>query len=322
LRGVFDEAIQKNLIEHGLPRFARNDGKNKFIVTIRIIYMRHLALLISLILITLCGSAYSSDVQIVSDCVTLSDLLGATYPESEVQCGFMPGDSKTVPAGSVLTSLKRNALPTPDLPESFTVIRAGKQLDASTLTLELAELYQTAYPNKKIEVDNIRLTRDVYLAPNASYSLEADTGKFGAGYGSIVSGGVRVNFSYNVRLYEEAYIIIRGLRAGDELAGAVRKGMVDVTNLRTELVQDIDGLVAARSATKGKVLTADMVQTRPELDKGDMVMLVYDKDGIKLEIQCIAQGKAIVGKTFHVRSTATGKVFSAVYIGGGRADVR
>ncbi|MDR2869904.1 MAG: flagellar basal body P-ring formation chaperone FlgA [Deferribacteraceae bacterium] len=266
--------------------------------------------------------AGSIAVPINSDCVQLKDLFGIAYPPIKVQCGFMPGDEKPIPAGAVAALLRRNALPVPDMPESFTVIRAGKKLDSEGLRKELEALYKAAHADKTIAVESIRLTREVYIAAGANYELVVDTDKFGSGYGSLVSGDVKINFSYTVKVYEQGYVISAGLRAGDELAGAVQPELIDITNLRSPLVHDIDGLVAARSATRGKVLTVDLVQTRPERNKGDRVTLIYTSGKIRLEIDCIAEASAVVGKTFPVRNPSSGRVFTAVYLGEGLAEAK
>ena len=265
--------------------------------------------------------SFAAEVEIQSDCVSLQDLLGDNYPELSVQCGFLPGDTKIVPSGNVLSALKRNSLSPTELEESYTVTRAGVKLEPELVRTELTALYRVNHPGKIIEVELVRLSRDLHLPPGPCYDYIVATPKFGSAYGSIVSGSVKINFSYNVKVYEKGYVLISGLRSGDELGGAVMEELIDVTNLRTPLVKDLTDMIAARSATKGKVLTMDMVQPRPEKKKGDAVVLIYDKGSIKLEIECVAEGNAVPGNTLAVRNPSSGKVINATYMGDGFAVV-
>ncbi len=262
-----------------------------------------------------------TDITINTDCAYLQDLLPGEYPRVAVQCGFKPGDTKALPPAVIYTALKRLALPMPELSASFTVIREGRLLADDELASRLTELYTAAHPDSSLEISSIRMGRDIYVQSGADYEISADTDKLGSATAAIVSGDLRVNFSYTVKMYRQGYVATNRITPSDDLESLCEYTLVDVTNLRTPLLTDIKGMMVKRTTVRGKPITTDMVELKPERVKGDIIRLVYKSNDFKIEISAIAEGNAVKGKTFPVKNPSSGKVFTALYQGNGVATV-
>ena len=270
------------------------------------------------VLYALTGNAATFEID--GDCVYLNELFGEEYPSFPVQCGFQPGDRRLLPPNVINSALKRAGLP--DAADSFyTICRAGYKLSEEVIRQELTALYVNKYPEKEIRVESVRTGRDVYIAPGMAHRLEVDLDRLGSVQGYIRTGSVRNSFSYVVKAFEDGYIISEKVRHGDNLAEKTIKAFIDITNLRGELVKEPNGLVATKAFPKGRALTTDMVEMRPDRVKGDAVLIVYSRGNVKLEVPGIAEGNAVIGKNFLVRNPASGVVLSAVYEGNGKAVV-
>ena len=263
----------------------------------------------------------ASETVINDDCVYLHELVEGSYPALAVQCGFRPGDRKILPANVVSTTLKRAALPVPELPAAFTVSRQGYRLTEEIIQAGLESLYATGRPDSEIEIQSVRLSRDIHIAPGAEFSINTDTDKAGSVSAQIVSGDIKVPFAYTVRIYQEGWIATGRVAQGEEFAANVEFARVDVTGLKGNLALEIDGMIAKRTVPKGKAITSDMLENRPERVKGDPIRLIYDNSVIKIEIAVIAEGNAVPGKTFPVKNPVSDKVFMALYQGDGTAVV-
>ncbi|MDR2885076.1 MAG: flagellar basal body P-ring formation chaperone FlgA [Deferribacteraceae bacterium] len=271
------------------------------------------------VLILISASVFAQEVEISTNCVQATDLFGLGEPNLTVQCGFQPGDVKILPANVVATSYKRAGLTPPALPQNFTIRRAGYMVDSETILQEISDAYASAYPNKRVVIESFRMNKDIYIAPESTHELEFDLERFGTNHGVLRADDVRYSFSFIAKIYEKAYITSDRVNPGDDLSKLVSIEEVDVTNLRGTLVKDLKGLTVSRAVSKGRTLTTDMTEGLPERKKGDQVLLVYNDGTIKLEISAIAEGDAVVGKSFPVKNPISGKVFSAVYKGNGIA---
>lgn len=281
--------------------------------------MKRLLSAVLLLFIANLAVAGEDVIKIQAECVYLNEILDENYPAFPVQCGFMPGDEKNVPASVVISNLKRNGLTPPEMPAVFRVARSGYMLTEEALRQELSAVYAEKYPDKDIRVESVRFGREIHIPEDSEHALTFDVRKFGSANASLAAGNVRANFNYVVKVYEEGYVTTDRIKQGDSIDGKIMPELLDVTNLRGTLVKDPAGLVASKSLVRGKALTEDMVGSKPERIKGDPILLVYNDGTIRLEIMAIAEGNAVVGKTFPVKNPSSGKVFTAVYRGNGVA---
>lgn len=262
-----------------------------------------------------------TDIIINTDCTYLTDLLPGDYPQVAVQCGFKPGDTKVLPPAVIYTALKRLALPMPELSGSFIVVRKGHLLTDDELAGKLNELYTAAHPDSTLEISSVRMGRNIYAQSVDGYEISADTDKLGNVTATVVSGDVRVNFSYTVKMYQQGYVATNRITPSDDIESLCEYTTVDVTNLRSPLQTDVKGMMVKRTIVKGKPITTDMVELKPERVKGDTIRLIYKTNDLNIEIAAIAEGNAVKGKTFPVKNPSSGKVLTAMYQGNGVATI-
>ena len=258
--------------------------------------------------------------EIEAACAYLNDLLGENYPSSiSVQCGFSPGDRKLVLQTTVASALKRAGLyniPTGD----FIISRKGYILEGSVVHELLLAAYEDVYPKYEIKIENLRFASPFYLTEeNAPFELRVDTARKGSAQASLHSENMRGNLQYSVRLFDEGYILTDRAAKGEGLEGKLEFTKVDVTHLKSALVKEPEEIVAAKLLTKGQVLTSDMVSSKPDRLKGDVIHLAYQTEKMKIEIAVIAEADAVPGKNFLVRNPSTDKIFTVYYLGNGRA---
>jgi flagella basal body P-ring formation protein FlgA len=124
-----------------------------------------------------------------------------------------------------------------------------------------------------------------------------------------------------IKLFKIGYVAAERISPGSELEKYAEIERIDITNLRSPLASDITNCVAKRVVPRGKPITEDLAEVKPERLKGEPIRLIYNKDNLKLEITVIAEENAVTGRIFRVRNPISDVILVAKYIGGGTAVV-
>lgn len=274
-------------------------------------------LLIILMLLLSTGFAFAQKyVTITEDCVYLDELTASHIPHNKVECGIKVGSEKLITKDVIQSHLDSTGIKGTVLNDVL-VAREWEKLSYEKVSEYIKNEYKKAYPDMKIVVDQLRISEDIYDNPDTKMNISCDTSKLGGGYAQVRLGNNKYQIYYYVKGYKDAYVTTERIKAGDSLAGKIKKVNVEVTNLKNELVDNAESLAASRAVPAGKVITADIVQEKPALKKGEAVKIVVSNGILHIETQGVVEENAMPGKQVLVRNLTSQKVISGSYIGNG-----
>lgn len=274
-------------------------------------------LLIILMLLLSTGFAFAQKyVTITEDCVYLDELTASHIPHNKVECGIKAGSEKLITKDVIQSHLDSIGIKGTVLNDVL-VAREWEKLSYEKVSEYIKNEYKKAYPDMKIVVDQLRISEDIYDNPDTKMNISCDTSKLGGGYAQVRLGNNKYQIYYYVKGYKDAYVTTERIKAGDSLAGKIKKVNVEVTNLKNELVDNAESLAASRAVPAGKVITADIVQEKPALKKGEAVKIVVSNGILHIETQGVVEENAMPGKQVLVRNLTSQKVISGSYIGNG-----
>ena len=274
-------------------------------------------LLIILMLLFSAGFAFAQKyVTITEDCVYLDELTASHIPHNKVECGIKAGSEKFITKDVIQSHLDSAGINGTVLNDVL-VSREWEKLSYEKVSEYIENEYKTAYPDMKIVVDQLRISDDIYDNPDIKMNISCDTSKLGGGYAQIRLGNNKYQIYYYVKGFKDAYVTTERIKAGDSLAGKVKKVNVEVTNLKNELIDNAESLAASRAVPAGKVITADIVQEKPALKKGEAVKIIVSNGILHIETQGVVEENAMPGKQVLVRNLTSQKVISGSYIGNG-----
>ena len=274
-------------------------------------------LLIILMLLFSAGFAFAQKyVTITEDCVYLDELTASHIPHNKVECGIKAGSEKLITKDVIQSHLDSTGIKGTVLNDVL-VAREWEKLSYEKVSEYIKNEYKKAYPDMKIVVDQLRISEDIYDNPDIKMNISCDTSKLGGGYAQVRLGNNKYQIYYYVKGYKDAYVTTERIKAGDSLAGKIKKVNVEVTNLKNELVDNAESLAASRAVPAGKVITADIVQEKPALKKGEAVKIVVSNGILHIETQGVVEENAMPGKQVLVRNLTSQKVISGSYIGNG-----
>lgn len=270
-----------------------------------------------LILLISAGFAFAQKyVTITEDCVYLDELTASHIPHNKVECGIKAGSEKII-AKDIIQSHLDNAGIKGTVLNDVLVSRQWEKLSYEKISEYIENEYKKTYPDMKIVVDQLRISEDIYDNPDIKMNISCDTSKLGGGYAQLKLGNSKYQIYYYVKGYKDAYVTTERIKAGDSLAGKVKKVSVEVTNLKNEITDNAESLAASRAVPAGKVITADIVQEKPALKKGESVKIIVSNGILHIETQGVVEENAMHGKQVLVRNLTSQKVISGSYIGNG-----
>lgn len=255
-------------------------------------------------------------VTITEDCVYLDELTASHIPHNKVECGIKAGSEKLITKDIIQSHLDDAGIKGTVLNDVL-VARQWEKLSYEKISEYIENEYKKAYPDMKIVVDQLRISEDIYDNPDIKMNISCDTSKLGGGYAQLKLGNSKYQVYYYVKGYKDAYITTERIKAGDSLAGKVKKVSVEVTNLKNEIIDNAESLAASRAVPAGKLITADIVQEKPALKKGESVKIIVSNGILHIETQGVVEENAMHGKQVLVRNLTSQKVISGSYIGNG-----
>lgn len=274
-------------------------------------------LLIVLMLIFSAGYSFAyKHITINEDCVYLDELTASHIPHNKVECGIKAGSEKLITKGVIQSHLDSAGIKGTVLNDVL-VAREWEKLSYEKVAEYIKAEYKKTYPDMKIIVDQIRISEDIYDNPDIKMNISCDTSKLGGGYAQVRLGNNKYQIYYYVKGFKDAYVTTERIKAGDSLAGKIKKVNAEVTNLKNELVDNAEDLAASKAVPAGKVITADIVQEKPALKKGEAVKIVVSNGILHIETQGVVEEHAMPGKQVLVRNLTSQKVISGSYIGNG-----
>lgn len=276
--------------------------------------MRKLLLTTILILFSFSYALAQKEITIDNECVYLDELTAAHVPHNQVQCGISAGSKVTISKDVIQKHINEAGINGTVLYD-VVVFRQWEKISYDKVAKLIKDEYASAYPDMEISVEQIRIPDNLYDIDNIN--LKVDTSKLGASYAEARLENSKYQIYYYVKGFKNAYVTKERVKIGESLTGKITQEKVDVTNLKYELVTDVENIAAVRNMPAGKILTTDLVSEKPALKKGEAVKIIVSNGTLHIETQGVVEENALPGKKVLVRNTASQKVITANYIGNG-----
>lgn len=278
--------------------------------------MKKLLIITTIILFSFSYAFAQKEITINEECVYLDELTASHVPHNKVQCGITAGSKVTISKDIIQQHINEAGINGTVISDVI-VFRQWEKLSYDKVAKLIKDEYTKAYPDIEISIEQIRIPDNLYDINDSRLQISCDTTKLGAAYAEARIENSKYQIYYYVKGYKEAYVTKERIKAGDSLAGKVIKEKVDVTNIKYELVTDAESMAASRAMPAGKILTTDLVSTRPALKKGEAVKIIVSNGTLHIETQGVVEENAMPGKKVLVRNIASQKVITADYLGNG-----
>ncbi len=284
--------------------------------------MKAVKILLTTLLITIVSFQAHAEkvITINKPCVYLNELTAPSIQAKEVAC-LEPGEEKYFAKELIQNHLSRVGVNAKVL-SGVLVKREGEKVSKQEIIDQVQRAFEMDHPDVEIIVEQVRINNDLFTEVNEDLIIDVDTSKFGSSYAIVKNGKKQTQLYVYVRAFKEGYVSVERIKAGDVIANKVQIEKIDVTSMRTMPLEDVDGLIAKRSMSYGRAITSDLVETMPEIRKGESVRIVYDNNGIKLETAGIAEEDGFIGKMLTVRNINSQKLVAGNYAGNGRVHVK
>lgn len=260
------------------------------------------------ILITFCSFAFS-EVVIDRECV-YGDDISSTLPHVKIVCGFGFNEEKVIPASLILqkTSVKRT-----DIKPLTKVRRKGVLLEKNDIE---AALKETLSKYKEIEfiIKKINYNNNIYVKSKSEFSLDIAKKNYGS-TNIILNNGQKSYLIYAyIEAFKEGYVADKKIPSGEEIKkSAVRKTKINITNLRDEIVTDIEKFSAKNQIFPNRPIVMSDVYRTYDVKKGDMIKILYISDTVKVETMGESLENGYRGGNIHIKNLTSGKIITAVY---------
>lgn len=278
--------------------------------------MKKLLIITTIILFSFSYAFAQKEITINEECVYLDELTASHVPHNKVQCGITAGSKVTISKDVIQQHINEAGINGTVISDVI-VFRQWEKLSYDKVAKLIKDEYAAAYPDMEISIEQIRIPDNLYDINDSRLQISCDTTKLGAAYAEARIENSKYQIYYYVKGYKEAYVTKERIKAGESLAGKVTKEKVDVTNIKYELVTDAESMAASRAMPAGKILTTDLVSTRPALKKGEAVKIIVSNGTLHIETQGVVEENAMPGKKVLVRNIASQKVITADYLGNG-----
>lgn len=278
--------------------------------------MKKLLIITTIILFSFSYAFAQKEITINEECVYLDELTASHVPHNKVQCGITAGSKVTISKDIIQQHINEAGINGTVISDVI-VFRQWEKLSYDKVAKLIKDEYTKAYPDMEISIEQIRIPDNLYDINDSRLQISCDTTKLGAAYAEARIENSKYQIYYYVKGYKEAYVTKERVKAGENLAGKVIKEKVDVTNIKYELVTDAESMAASRAMPAGKILTTDLVSTRPALKKGEAVKIIVSNGTLHIETQGVVEENAMPGKKVLVRNIASQKVITADYLGNG-----
>lgn len=278
--------------------------------------MKKLLIITTIILFSFSYAFAQKEITINEECVYLDELTASHVPHNKVQCGITAGSKVTISKDIIQQHINEAGINGTVISDVI-VFRQWEKLSYDKVAKLIKDEYTKAYSDIEISIEQIRIPDNLYDINDSRLQISCDTTKLGAAYAEARIENSKYQIYYYVKGYKEAYVTKERIKAGENLAGKVIKEKVDVTNIKYELVTDAESMAASRAMPAGKILTTDLVSTRPALKKGEAVKIIVSNGTLHIETQGVVEENAMPGKKVLVRNIASQKVITADYLGNG-----
>lgn len=278
--------------------------------------MKKLLIITTIILFSFSYAFAQKEITINEECVYLDELTASHVPHNKVQCGITAGSKVTISKDIIQQHINEAGINGTVISDVI-VFRQWEKLSYDKVAKLIKDEYAAEYPDMEISIEQIRIPDNLYDINDGRLQISCDTTKLGAAYAEARIENSKYQIYYYVKGYKEAYVTKERVKAGENLAGKVTKEKVDVTNIKYELVTDAESMAASRAMPAGKILTTDLVSTRPALKKGEAVKIIVSNGTLHIETQGVVEENAMPGKKVLVRNIASQKVITADYLGNG-----
>ncbi len=281
-------------------------------------------MLISALLLALTLSA-PAEVSIDSDTITLGALI--PFPSNDARAslplGFAPnpGLSRRIAKYEITGKLSAAGMPVDDLqlPEYILVRRAAAGLTRDQVTRAILDAFTKQYPNANVEITSVEMpavqvgTGPVELSASLPPRVDLSNSVFVRVEvrGTAFSRNVFVRTNVNVEA--EQPVLKNRIAAHSEIQQSDIEWKL--SPVRSEVVEEPQGMLAKRDLAPGQVLTSDLLYMPLYVHKGDSVTVKATAGAVTIAATMRAKASGKFGDTIQVEHLSGEGVTTAKVVG-------
>ena len=241
----------------------------------------------------------------------------------------LPGGSRIISRADVLVRLKQAGIDSARIrlaaPETARVIRGSVTIEGGQIREIVADFIRRNLADRKgsVTIKEIRVPDKVVL-PSGRLRYEVASGPGGDFLGKIAVGVTfRVDESYERKIWAtatiealvDAVVTVRALgRYRPITADDITVRKIDLSDLPANFITDPEEVIGKRTRRalhSDKVLSTDAVELPPLVNRGDMVTMVAQFDGLKITALGQVKRKGRLGERIPVVNLDSRKVVFA-----------
>ncbi|MCA1928043.1 MAG: flagellar basal body P-ring formation chaperone FlgA [Calditerrivibrio sp.] len=256
--------------------------------------------------------AFCSIYEIDRDCFSLKDI-DSSFIDRKIFCKLNFGEERKVSINLIKGMLpKSEHSKIPD--ETFIIVkRRGVVLTNEDLKELLSEELKKISSDIRFEIVKLNSGVQVVAEEKDKLSVKLPENYMGTTYFTVNNGVRDYNVFAYIKGYKKVYVSSEKIKKGEPLTEKTVLKEIDITNVKEDLLDSVEHLVANQNIPKNRIISRKIVTDVPEKSKGDRVKIVYQSDTIRLETEGIILEDAHNNSIVKVKNVNSDKILLGKY---------
>ncbi|MCA1932398.1 MAG: flagellar basal body P-ring formation chaperone FlgA [Calditerrivibrio sp.] len=256
--------------------------------------------------------AFCSIYEIDRDCFSLKDI-DSSFIDRKIVCKLNFGEERKVSINLIKGMLpKSEHSKIPD--ETFIIVkRRGVVLTNEDLKELLSEELKKISSDIRFEIVKLNSGVQVVAEEKDKLSVKLPENYMGTTYFTVNNGVRDYNVFAYIKGYKKVYVSSEKIKKGEPLTEKTVLKEIDITNVKEDLLDSVEHLVANQNIPKNRIISRKIVTDVPEKSKGDRVKIVYQSDTIRLETEGIILEDAHNNSIVKVKNVNSDKILLGKY---------
>jgi flagella basal body P-ring formation protein FlgA len=158
--------------------------------------------------------------------------------------------------------------------------------------------------------------------------LPSSSGRWYPSFELVVEGIAMTEYRIpiQVALFKKVWIVDQNVQKGATVTGAVTRAVIrDVYAERTAPIsasESLEHFEATRNLTRGRVLSWEDLEERPQVRKNAIVTVEFNKGALAIRMQARAMDDGMLGELITVRNLTTSREFIALVRGENLVEIK
>ncbi|MCB4203372.1 flagellar basal body P-ring formation chaperone FlgA [Deferribacterales bacterium Es71-Z0220] len=269
--------------------------------------------LILIVLLTY-SLSFAGTLTVDTDCVYL-DEIDKMFEHKPAYCGLEYNESVNIYLTKIaqLTNYDIKLL-RQKFPEKIVVTRKGVPIEEKEIFQKLiSELNR--FEGLKFKVKKINYNKTIFASAKGEFQVRVKEIPFGSTDVYINNGQREYRIYAYVETYKKGFVATSKIDKGAEFKNNYTEQLVNITNIRDMLADDLDEKLAKSTIYTGKPILEKNTYRKPDIFKGEKVKILFRDKFIAVATVGEVLENSYIGEKLQVKNLDSGKILTAVYKG-------